>query len=69
MRISRFIGCPGHGKCIVDGVNGRTKSKLTDLTASARLPPDDERNITRKHMTPLTMIDAGPKINNREITW
>ena len=29
IEIDRAISCPGHGKDIVDGVNGKTKTELT----------------------------------------
>ena len=32
--IDRAISCPGHGKDIVDGVNGTTKTKLTCASAN-----------------------------------
>ena len=32
--IDRAISCPGHGKDIVDGVNGTTKTELTQASAN-----------------------------------
>jgi len=40
LAISRAVGAPGHGKCIVDGLNGNSKRKLT-IAAGRQLKSTD----------------------------
>ena len=44
--ISKAIGAPGHGKCIVDGINGNTKRKLI-VAAGRKEEPSDDPNLQR----------------------
>ena len=49
--INRAISCPGHGKDIVDGVNGTTKTELTQASANqlkTAAEVDDSSNLDTK---------------------
>ena len=41
LAISKAIGAPGHGKCIMDGINGNTKRKLTVAAGRTAKSLDD----------------------------
>lgn len=52
------MGAPGHGKCIVDGINGNSKRKLT-LAAGRKGKPTDDQNLQRdsKKFSVFSMIN------------
>ena len=56
--IDRAISCPGHGKDIVDGVNGRTKTELTCASANqlkTAAEVDDESAVDTKKFAAAVM--------------
>ena len=51
--MSRMAQAAGHGKGVVDGVNGVTKSKITWTTARQLLEADEKADV--KKLDPCTM--------------
>ena len=61
--IDRAISCPGHGKDIVDRVNGTTKTDLTRASGyqlkSAAEADDDSATDTKKFAAAVVKGDEG----------
>ena len=56
--ISRLINAPGHGKSIVDGVNGLSKTKLTQESAKKLKAADEAKDGSVNRFASHSMVDG-----------